>query len=449
MIILAEAISQAPENGLHRARVLPKDSPKRAAFQAVLDREPVAFFLKLHEWFAEMLNTDLPLVLVTDWSDPCEVVGLRLETEHGIMADPGLCFLGFYTDWDSLETSGIEDIFGHELSHLWLHWMGYDPRESKTNRFHTCTAITDPYLAFAEGFAEHLEIVSRDRVRMSDEGCLYDQGYDLGAWVCERDGALRRHAVKNNRFLYLTVDPEETDFDSYAEFHAAHNTSSAFLPERLKNGSQVIASEGVIASFFYQMYRYAMAGYDPVGENGPMMNLYRKILSVMARMDLTRVSVFADFVSAYMEAFPEEREEVLDIFGHVTNYVTVSREAAEVFGEFYRIGRLGNPERLRTAYPRVKALKERCRASVLSGELRLDAAVYPQVWITGEKEICPVPWEPQVQEKLRFDVNTATAVDFYSLEGLTFVQCRNIERHREQIGGFRSEADFYAYLKTM
>ena len=36
----------------------------------------------------------------------------------------------------------------------------YQPVRPQSNRFHTSTAITDPFLAFLEGFAEHLEIVS-------------------------------------------------------------------------------------------------------------------------------------------------------------------------------------------------------------------------------------------------------------------------------------------------
>lgn len=36
----------------------------------------------------------------------------------------------------------------------------YQPAWPQSNRFQTSTAITDPFLAFLEGFAEHLEIVS-------------------------------------------------------------------------------------------------------------------------------------------------------------------------------------------------------------------------------------------------------------------------------------------------
>ena len=84
---------------------------------------------------------------------------------------------------------------------------------------------------------------------------------------------------------------------------------------------------------------------------------------------------------------------------------------------------------------------------VLSGRLALDGGLFPEVWITGDKEIVPVPWEPGRREKLRFDVNTATAVDFYSLDGLTFESCRKLEQYRDSIGGFRSVEEFGAQLE--
>lgn len=440
MVILAEAIAQVPEQGLPTARALSKESEKYQAFQSILVREPVAFFLKLHEAFAAFLKTDRPLILVTDWSDPSEVVGLRLEDGDRVLEDPMLCFLGFYTDWSDLEGSGIAEIFGHELSHLWLHWMGYDPGRSQSNRFHTCTAITDPYLAFAEGFAEHFEIVAAERMQDKTRDEYYDHGFTVDAWLCTRDSRLREQAVKNNRFLYQTALPEEMEED-YSRLHAMHNTSSAFLPERLKNGAQAVASEGVIASFFYQLYRSCQGGQEH--------ELYTGILRIMSTIDLTERTVFTDFVAAYMNVFPQKRELVLDLFGQVTNYVTVSPEAREVFGALYREGRIGNVERFIEAWNRAKELKKKCVEGIRSGQLALDGELFPEIWMTGDSEIIPVPWEPERRVRLRFDVNTATAVDFYSIKGLTFEDCRKLERVRDSIGGFRSAEEFEAQLEKL
>lgn len=249
-----EAVPDAAGRPLHCAAVLPQDSPKRRALLARLAREPAAFFLRAHARLERALGCGDPLVIVTDWTDPSEVVGLRLQGERGQTDAPDLCFLALETNWEDLDASGIEEIFGHELSHLWLHRMGYRPERSRSNRFHTSTAITDPYLAFFEGFAESLEILSAERMGHPEEEPLYDDGYDAGAWLCARDTALRLHAVRNNRFLYRTADLRPEDFPSYSALHMAHSASSAFLPERLKNGLQAVSSEGLIASFFFRLF---------------------------------------------------------------------------------------------------------------------------------------------------------------------------------------------------
>ena len=210
-----EAVPDAAGRPLHCAAVLPQDSPKRRALLARLAREPAAFFLRAHARLERALGCGEPLVIVTDWTDPSEVVGLRLQGERGQTDAPYLCFLALETNWEDLDASGIEEIFGHELSHLWLHRMGYRPERSRSNRFHTSTAITDPYLAFFEGFAESLEILSAERMGPPEEAApLYDDGYDVGAWLCARDTALRLHAVRNNRFLYRTADLRPEDFPS-------------------------------------------------------------------------------------------------------------------------------------------------------------------------------------------------------------------------------------------
>ena len=459
-LLIAEAISLEPKSGtrLHPARLLEAGSPKRAFILGLLRREPVALFIRLHGLLCRYLHSGDPLVIVTDWSDPCEVTGLRLYTPDGTADYPALCFLALHTDWAQPEASGIGEIFAHELSHLWLHRMGYSEANVRANRFHTCTAITDPFLAFAEGFAEHLELVTA-LLEGRPMDALYDNGYDLGAWLCSRDAALRLHAAANNRFLYLTADPEPEDFDCYQHLHMAHITSSAFMPERLKNGAQAIASEGVVASFFYRLYlaqrnlpapRHVCRAFGAEdGDLPPVISFYLRVLCALSRVDLTRSSLFTDFVSAYMDCFPEERQQTAEIFGQVTNYVTVSRDAAGVFGALYRIGRRGCPDDLKRAHAKAASLKASLSEAVLSGRLRLNAAVAPAVWVEGDKSVCPVPWQPQNTARLRFDANAATAVDFFSLEGLSFDQCRRLAAQREAIGGFADRQSFDACLARL
>ena len=454
-LILAEAISLSPipddaGHPLHLARQLDEQSPKTSAMRALLEREPISFFLRIHEALCALIHSDDPLVIVTDWSDPCEVVGLRLESPDGTLDMPQLCFLALETCWDDLSSSGIEHIFGHELSHLWLHRMGYDAARSRSNRFHTVTAITDAYLGFAEGFAEHLEILSAERMGALTDDALYDRGYDVGAWLCLRDEALRIHGVRQNRFLYLPALPEE-DGSDYAALHAAHNTSSAVMPERLKNGAQAIASEGLIASFFYRVMRCDALLNAPLtdvlraafpGVPGRQAALLLKELWALSHVRMDSAHLLTDFVAAYGACFPQEREAMLSVFTEVTELVTVSREAPAMFGALYRIGRQGDVAAFKAALSRANAFKQQTLSGLLSGELALDGAISPALWVDGDKPIRPMPWDTEHLEPLRFDANTATAVDFFSMQGLTLAQCRALETQREQQGGFATMEDF-------
>ena len=163
---------------------------------------------------------------------------------------------------------------------------------------------------------------------------------------------------KNNRFLYLTAVPEAEDFASYQQLHMAHITSSAFLPEHLKNGLQAVSSEGLIASFFYQMYRSADLKHSPAPAQvyhrfgcdadrlSPTANLYVKILWAMMQLDWCRETLFTDFVQNYLDAFEADRDILMDIFARVTNFVTVDPAAQQMFGEIYRVGRQGDMEKI-------------------------------------------------------------------------------------------------------
>ena len=458
MIVYAEALSTEASytsdgKPLYCARVLPNDSEKHIAIQKIMECEAISFSLALHQMLDHALGCEAPLVIVTDWTDPREAVGLRLENGQEVQEYPELCFLALETNWEDLRHSEIEEIFAHELSHLWMHRMGYRPALSQSNRFHTSTAITDPFLAFLEGFAEHLEIVSQELLGKRKEG-FFDNGYDLGAWLCSRDSALRVHGVKNNRFLYLTAVPEAEDFASYQQLHMAHITSSAFLPEHLKNGLQAVSSEGLIASFFYQMYRSADLKHSPAPAQvyhrfgcdadrlSPTANLYVKILWAMMQLDWRRETLFTDFVQNYLDAFEADRDILMDIFARVTNFVTVDPAAQQMFGEIYRVGRQGDMEKIVRLCKQAASQKEIWLTELQSGAHRLDDAIYKSIWIEADKPVRPVPWGSEHSTRLKINVNAATDVDFFALDGLSFPQCQELVRIREQYGGFSGLDEF-------
>ena len=459
--IIAETISRKPVltaagGRLYHAKALDPASPKHIAFMRMIEKHALSPFVKIGQHLAHFLKRDQPIVFVTDWEEHTELFGLRLETNGQTVDYPGLGFAAFYTDWGNL--SSAADLFAHEFSHVWIHWLGMDWNLSLANKFHTSTSITDFYMAFAEGLAEWLEIVSKDlRGYKFKDGELWDYAYDGNALISQRDQQLRYHAVKNNRFIYHTAVPYPEDFsDTYANLHMAHITSTAFIPERIKNGSQILSSEGAVASIFFQIYAHEMfknsyedaefytAFGTAANELDPISNLILKILYALSKVDFKKPSLMTDFICSYGECFPAEKEELYNNFTRTTHFATVSPKARALFGEIYRVGRRGNTkEAVDLILNKRNPLVTDLRAKLLDGRLALDAAVYDEIWITGNKEIPPTPWEPEVTVPYRFNINTATSIDFMALDDVTLEIGEMLVKIREEQGEFSSIEDFW------
>ncbi|MCL2215547.1 MAG: helix-hairpin-helix domain-containing protein [Defluviitaleaceae bacterium] len=450
-----EAVTTPTGEELYHARTLDSTSHKHIAISKILESPPVSYFLRAGQFLAHYLKIDQPIVFVTDWTDPTELKGLRLESDGQLLDYPDMCFLAFHTKWEDISASGIENIFAHEFSHMWLSWLGFDFKLSLSNKFHTSTAITDFYMAFSEGLAEWLEIVTKDlRGYKLEDGELWDYAFDNKMWLCARDSQLRYHAVINNRFIYQTAIPYEEDFDTYFNLHMAHITSTAFTPERLKNGSQMLSSEGAVASVFYQIYAHEMFKnaytdeefYASFGtkaqELDPICNLLIKIFYAISKIDLTRPSLTTDFIRAYGECFPDEKSELYNIFTKTTHFSTTSPEARDLFGEMYRIGRRGNIPKVNEVFQVRNALVVDLREKLLTGQLSLDEAVYDEIWISSDEEILPTPWEPDEKVIYKFNINTATAIDFMSLTGVTLDIGNKLVKIREEQNGFSSMEEF-------
>lgn len=73
---------------------------------------------------------------------------------------------------------------------------------------------------------------------------------------------------------------------------------------------------------------------------------------------------------------------------------------------FWAFIQIGVVEDVRAAWAEAKALKESCLERAKSGEC-LNGAVSSSLWITADQNIAPTPWEPEMQEPLRLNLNAA------------------------------------------
>jgi hypothetical protein len=460
-IIIAEAIGfkEVNEKQLLHARRLDQSNEKYIKIIDLFKKKEISFFYELGIMLNHYINKDKPLVFVTDWTDPTEMVGLLLEDGKDDIVYPDLGFLAFYTDWNDLENSGIEKIFSHEFSHLWLYNLGYDFELSPSNKFHTITAITDPFMAFSEGFAEHLEIVSSDLSHHQENNLPFDSGFDIESWLSYRDCALRMHAVKNNRFIYLTAHPKIDTYKTYAELHMAHITSSCFTPEHIKNGSQMMASEGVIASFFYYFYKDEFFKnqyqdelfYQPFGTQKAALdaisNHYLKILFALSKIDLTKETLMVDFVMTYANAFPNEKEIIFELFLRITHFATVDEAYISKFENLYLTGKQGNPDAFKEALMSVRTFRKETLSKIIENPEMLKNGLYQSIWITTNQYIKPVPWDDKMSV-YKIDINTATAIDLLALPHMDILTAEKGVSLRKSLKGFESLDQFINFIST-
>lgn len=210
-----------------------------------------------------------------------------------------------------------------------------------------------------------------------------------------------------NRFIYQPEVPEgllRSNRDLYTAFlyesmapglSAGQAAAAATSGGELKNAAQMLASEGVIASFFYHFLSDAtiQATYEessfyeqflrpgaridwqkvkPQEIFSPLENAFLKVFHVLAtsaRMDADPLSTapLLVFVEGYAREFPAERATLYRVFLSVTRGITVDNDARR---EDFR-------KEDRTADTFLQGVEER----LLAGKSRIDANVGPQLWL--------------------------------------------------------------------
>lgn len=448
---------------IYYAKEIKEGDPRFGALHSLLERQPVSFFVglgqKLLHYLGDRIKTR-ELVIMTDFSDPRPLQGLYLMDEEGGKSLKDIYYIAFNTEWETIHDGAFEEIFGHELSHLWLYLMGFDPQKMCSTRYHEVTTITDAHTAFMEGFAEHLELVSYehglDALAREKFSGIIDHGLDINAFLCYRDTRVRYWWIKQNRAVYEKHLPDLEKYTDYIQLHIDDVTTTTLLIERLKNGNQILSSEGAIASLFYHIYQRETlqqnfqppAFYEQFNTRRedvtPLENLYLKILSVMADLNYSHLSwPMVDFINAYGERFPQEREEVIQVFLDLTHYTTVSHEARELFSRHYLLGRRAQIPAFKGIHKKVLEFKKDMLHEVLNHSRSLDQALYPQIWVESpDTPLPPCPWIPDRTTGFVLDLNGATCVDYMILTGLNKEKAQLICEERDRVRGFSSWEQF-------
>ncbi len=359
----------------------------------------------------------------------------------------------------------IEEIFSHELGHLILHTLTGTLEPGNSRKMHQSMTVTDYPTAFDEGFAEHFQPLSRDSHSATRAGESFAPDFEL-FWLSAADTQLRTDGVKRNLFIHRKPIPEmafDPKPDLYRLFCDAE-TSTVFLPAELRNGQQMMASEGVISTLFYRLvndeklntqyrdasfYRAFLPSVSdrPQDSITPRENEHLKLFAAIAEMGSVKSNepFLIRMTENYARLFPYEAKRIYSDFISATWGATVSQPLALQLARAAGEGGRGEMDAFRKDKP--WSLLDSTIAEVAAGKHPLDANLGPELWIVNsEFKIAPSMWSNDRSLPLTMNLNTVAEPELMTIPGIDIGNARKIMAARNTKGFFTSISDLNEIL---
>lgn len=262
----------------------------------------------------------------------------------------------------------ITQLYPHEMGHLIYGMLNFNKGtySSRSVDMHYFSVRTDYSTAFNEGFAEHIENVSRifekneaikkgifadiEKIKVQSQFAIngfekdflypFRIGYfkmSMPIWYQKYENLKRyEHAINGTaKFLNSTLE-----LDNIEDQLTIRNAGIRQSKSELRNYVQMLSTEGVISSFFTQLIQSEVADhyldttfykpflldttviFSPKEIFTPVQNQFLKYFSVfyehMSSENATG-SEFVDFMDGYIRAFPSEELAIKKIFKEVTD----------------------------------------------------------------------------------------------------------------------------------
>lgn len=229
-----------------------------------------------------------------------------------------------------------------------------------------------------------------------------------------------------------------------------------FLPTELKNGQQMMASEGVIATLFYRLvnddqlrshyresafYRSFLPDAPDHIEDliSPAENVNLKLFAAMARLQGIKGDQppMISLIERYAELFPDEAKRVYAIFIETTWGATVSQQLASELIRAAEDGRRGDIGSFRQEHP--FSLLDLTITDVAAGKRALDSNLGPEIWIANsEFKIASPIWAAERRLPLTINLNAATEAELMTIPGVDLTAARKVVAARTAEGFFRN-----------
>ncbi|GAB2839609.1 hypothetical protein GCM10027277_03180 [Pseudoduganella ginsengisoli] len=342
-------------------------------------------------------------------------------------------------DADSVADGSFEEIFAHELGHVMLRRLLPLP-EGYSRTPHHSYSMTDQPTALDEGFATHFQALARQHTKNAQ---LRAQDMGVGArtyvalWQSNLDRAYRIDGVRQNWFVHRQVTlPGD---GGAADAIERRELSTLFDREHLKSAPQMLASEGVVATFFY---RWLGAGE---GTAAALRSRYLPLFNGLKAMRASALTPETPLLPALAAVLARTEPEAGRHFAQVlveSSYGALTSPALAAQSEAVaQIGRTGNSK---TFVPALKAARRALAAEVAEVQAhpeKLAVQAGPALWVKHPTRTLAAWGEPV---PLVVDLNTAELEHLSALPGIDAATAKKALASRQRDGNFTSLADFAA-----
>jgi len=347
-------------------------------------------------------------------------------------------FVDLVVDADTIADGGFEEIFSHEMGHVFLRRLmpGLPYGWSRTP--HSSMSVTDYPTAFDEGFATHFQSLVR---RHSRNPRLEELTLGLNAkpflpyWLSNLDRAGRIDGVRRNLFVQQQLVPAGNDGEAWSRA----NESTAFDMARLKNGQQMLSSEGVIATLFH---RWLVPGE---GASEAIVSRYSQLFRTMAAASAqgwnmkSDTPMFLDLVDRYCADVPGDCSRIRNLVLDTTYGATADSVLPRTTEAMAERGRIGDMARFVAGLKQARAQMAQLQAAVAQDPRRLRAKLGPDLWLLGHTPVKP---PGMGSNEVAVNLNTAEVEQLRTLPGVDTAIAERALRSRREGGAFADIADF-------
>lgn len=357
---------------------------------------------------------------------------LREGKAERFVADP---FVDLVVDADSVKDGSFEEIFAHEMGHVFLRRLLPNLPDGYSRTPHSSLSITDYPTAFDEGFAIHFQGLVR---RLTRNPALRDQELGLqfkpfvSYWLSNVDRATRIEGMRRNWFVQVQIA-----LPGSGDPLARRDHSTMFDTARLKNGNQMMASEGVVATLFY---RWLVPG---PGERQALLERYAGPFAALSELNQRELGadspVFLDLVESYCQLSRKDCARVLALAVDTTYGVTADTSLGEQIESLAARGRVGDMHGFVSELASSRAALSRVRDAVLQSPRKLRAALGPNIWLlSGDTGLGKDGDAPG----LAVNLNTAELETLLKLPGVDSAVADRALDSRSRDGLFRDLTEF-------